>query len=177
VKRAVFLDRDGVLNPLELRDGRARAPLTLDGFRPYPDAADSVRRLQRAGFVCLVVTNQPELATGELAPAVLDAINERLTRETGVDAIYVCPHVDADGCACRKPKPGLLLRGAAEWNVELPDSFLVGDRWRDIEAGEAAGCTTVLIEGSPEPAGRPRFRAATLADAVTLILETRETQR
>ena len=170
MKRAVFLDRDGVLNPLEHRGGHWRAPVTLEGFRPFPGAADAVRRLHGAGFVCLVVTNQPEVAIGELSPAVLDAMHERLTRDTGVDGIYVCPHVDADGCECRKPLPGLLRRAAAEWSVDLAASFLVGDRWRDIGAGAAAGCTTVLLEGSTEPGGEPDFRAATLADAVTIIL-------
>jgi D-glycero-D-manno-heptose 1,7-bisphosphate phosphatase len=177
VKRAVFLDRDGVLSPLEQRAGRGRAPVTLETFHPFPEAAAAIRRLHTAGFVCLVVTNQPEVATGELDRAVLDAMHERLKRETGVDAVYVCPHVDADGCDCRKPKPGLLLRGAAEWGIERSASYLVGDRWRDIGAGAAAGCTTILVEGSPEPAGQPDFRAANLTEAVTLILETRGTQR
>jgi len=177
VKHAVFLDRDGVLNPLEYRDGGWRAPLTLASFRLYPGVADAVSRLHAAGFVCLVVTNQPEVASGELDPTVLVAMHERLQRETGVDAIYVCPHVDADGCECRKPRPGLLRRAAEDFNVDVTASFLVGDRWRDIGAGEAVGCTTVLVEGTPERAGNPQFRAATLADAVTLILETREAQR
>ncbi len=177
MKRAVFLDRDGVLNRLEHRDGRWRAPVTLAAFHPVPGAAEAVRRLQRAGFVCLVVTNQPEVARGGLDPAVLDAMHERLRRETGVDAVYVCPHPEADGCDCRKPRPGLLLRAAAEWSVDPAASFLVGDRWRDIDAGTAAGCTTVLVEGSTEPVGRPDLRAATLGDAVTLILETTEAQR
>ena len=174
MKPAVFLDRDGVLSPLEHRAGRWRAPVRLEGFHPFPGAADAIRRLHAAGFVCLVVTNQPEVARGELDPAVLDAMHERLTRETSVDAVYVCPHDDADGCDCRKPKPGLLLRAAADWNVDRAASFLVGDRWRDIGAGAAAGCTTVLLEGSTEPGGEPDFRAATLAEAVTLIVRGSE---
>lgn len=177
MKQAVFLDRDGVLNALDYRDGGWRAPLSLASFRLFPSAADAVRRLHAAGFVCLVITNQPDVGTGELDPTVLSAMHERLQRETGVDAIYVCPHVDADDCDCRKPRPGLLRRAAVDFNVELTASFLVGDRGRDIGAGEAVGCTTVLVEGTAEPAGNPQFRAATLADAVTLILETREAQR
>jgi len=177
VKAAVFLDRDGVLNPPDERDGRTRAPVTLEAFRLYPWAAEAVRRLRDAGLLCLVVTNQPEVATGELARDVLDAMHARLRRETGVDAIYVCPHVDADGCDCRKPRPGLLLRAAVEWGVDLGASFLVGDRWRDIKAGEAVGCTTVLVEGSSEARGRGHFLAATLADAVTVILDAREGRR
>jgi D-glycero-D-manno-heptose 1,7-bisphosphate phosphatase len=174
VKRAVFLDRDGVLNALEPRGGRLRAPVTLAAFRLLPGAADAVRRLRDGGFVCLVATNQPEVAGGELDPVVLEAMHARLRQETGVDGIYVCPHVDADGCACRKPQPGLLLRAATDWNVDVAGSFLIGDRWRDIEAGAAAGCTTVLLEGSSEPSGRPDVRAATLADAVAIIMKARE---
>jgi D-glycero-D-manno-heptose 1,7-bisphosphate phosphatase len=177
VKRAVFLDRDGVLNPPELRDGRLRAPVTLAAFRPFPAAADAVRRLHDAGFVCLVVTNQPEVASGALSPVVLDAMHERLRRETAVDAVYVCPHVDADGCECRKPRPGLLRQAAADWRVDLAASWLVGDRWRDIAAGAAVGCTTLLVEGSSDPAGEPDFRAATLTEAVGIILSAREARR
>ena len=177
MKTAVFLDRDGVLNPPDERDGRTRAPVTLEAFRLYPWAAEAVCRLRDAGLLCFVVTNQPEVATGELARDVLDAMHLRLKRETGVDAIYVCPHVDADGCDCRKPRPGLLRRAAEEWGVDLGASFLVGDRWRDIEAGVTAGCTTVLVEGSSGAGGRAHFRAATLVDAVTVILEARKGRR
>lgn len=171
MRRAVFLDRDGVLNPLEHRDGRGRAPVSLEAFRLYPWAGSAVQRLRAAGCVCVVVTNQPEIATGELEPAVLEVMHERLRRETGVDAIYVCPHRDEDQCVCRKPKPGLLLRAARELNLDLAASFLVGDRWRDIGAGEAAGCITVLVAGSDEPGGRPRHRANDLRDATDLIIE------
>ena len=89
MRRAVFLDRDGVLNPLERRDGRGRAPVSLEAFQLYPWAGSAVQRLRAAGCVCVVVTNQPEIATGELEPAVLEVMHERLRRETGVDAIYV----------------------------------------------------------------------------------------
>jgi len=170
VSRAVFLDRDGVLNPLEHRNGRPRAPVSLETFQLYPWAAECVGRLRAAGYVCVVVTNQPEVATGELAPEVLEAIHARLRRETGVDGIYACPHRDEHGCECRKPKPGMLLRAAKEHGIDRSASFLVGDRWRDIGAGEAAGCVTVLVAGSDEPGGNPRYRVNDLRDAVDLII-------
>jgi D-glycero-D-manno-heptose 1,7-bisphosphate phosphatase len=177
VKRAAFLDRDGVLNPMRRSGGTWRAPLTLEEFAPYPWSAESVARLKAAGCPVLVVTNQPEIATGELDPGVLEAMNERLKREVGVDAIYVCPHVDADGCACRKPKPGLLLQAAREWGVDAGASFMVGDRWRDVDAGRAAGCTTILVAGPIEGRAQPDFRAADLRDAVTTILTREEGER
>jgi D-glycero-D-manno-heptose 1,7-bisphosphate phosphatase len=170
VKRAVFLDRDGVLNPMSRRAGAYRAPLTLDDFTLYPWAADAVTRLREAGFVCLVATNQPEMARGELSPATLDAMHRRLTAELRVDAVYVCPHVDEDGCACRKPSPGLLRAAAQEWNVDLAASFVVGDRWRDVEAGRAAGCVTILVDGPTPGDARPHHRARDLRDAVSMIL-------
>jgi len=170
MKRAVFLDRDGVLNPMVERRGRWRAPLSMDTFQLYPWAADSVARLRAAGLLTLVVTNQPELSTGELSPAVLDAMHERLRREAGVDAVYVCPHSGADGCACRKPSPGLLLQAAREWGVDVAGSFMVGDRYRDMDAGRAAGCVTILVAGPEEGPARPDHRAADLREAVATIL-------
>jgi D-glycero-D-manno-heptose 1,7-bisphosphate phosphatase len=170
VTRAVFLDRDGVLNPPELRRGRWRAPATLPAFRPYPGAGAAVGALRRAGLVCLVVTNQPDVAAGELDPAALEAMHERLVREVGVDAVYVCPHAAADRCPCRKPRPGLLLQAAAEWDVDLHASFLVGDRPGDIEAGRTAGCRTVLVAGPESDGADPDYRAPDLEGAVTTIL-------
>ena len=166
----MFLDRDGVLTDPVLRDGRTRAPLSLETLRIRPDAAEQVGRLHDAGFLAVVVTNQPEVATGELSPAVLDEMHARLRRTTGVDAIYTCPHTDADACSCRKPEPGLLRRAADDLGIGLGASFLVGDRWRDIDAGRAAGCTTILVEGAESEGARPDARAAGLAEAVTIIL-------
>jgi D-glycero-D-manno-heptose 1,7-bisphosphate phosphatase len=177
MKRAVFLDRDGVLNPMVERGGTWGAPLALDDFEPYPWAAPSVIRLKAAGLLCLVVTNQPEIATGELDPAALQAMHRRLAHDVPVDAIYVCPHVDADGCACRKPRPGLLEQAAREWGADTARSFLVGDRWRDIEAARAAGCTAILVDGPEAGRARPDHRARDLRDAVTTILTLTEGER
>jgi D-glycero-D-manno-heptose 1,7-bisphosphate phosphatase len=174
MKRAVFLDRDGVLNPMVERNGRWGAPLTADAFALYPWTAESVTRLKAAGLLCLVATNQPEIATRELDVEALEAMHRRLVREAAIDGVYVCPHRDADGCACRKPRPGLLEQAAREWGVELGRSFLVGDRWRDIEAAHAAGCTAILVDG-PEPGrARPDHRARDLREATTTILTLME---
>src|SRR5262249_26493400 len=170
MKRAVFLDRDGVLNAMIARGGGWGAPLDLESFQIYPWAADSVARLRSVGLLSLVVTNQPELATGELSADVLEAMHERLRRETGVDAVYVCPHGDADGCGCRKPKPGLLRQAAREWGVDVTRSFMVGDRYRDVDAGRAAGCVTILVTGPAEGPARPDHRVADLREAVSTIL-------
>ena len=174
MKRAVFLDRDGVLNPMVERNGRWGAPLTVDAFALYPWTAESVIRLKAAGLLCLVATNQPEIATGELDVEALEAMHRRLVRDAAIDGVYVCPHRDADGCPCRKPRPGLLEQAAREWGVELGRSFLIGDRWRDIEAAHAAGCTAILVDG-PEPGrARPDHRARDLREATTTILTLME---
>ncbi len=154
MRRAVFLDRDGVLTRLVQRDGRDVSPRALAEFVVLPDAPPAVEALRRADLLAVVVTNQPDIARGALAPAELRRMHHRLLRAVPLDAIYTCPHDDADGCQCRKPKPGLLVRAAEELQISLKDSWMVGDSWKDIEAGKAAGCTTLLVEpAGTAPAG------------------------
>jgi len=145
-RRAVFLDRDGVIVCARVREGRPYSAMTPGELEIMPGAAAALRQLHAAGFLLLGVTNQPEVARGRLSLATLDAMHDRLRQELPLDGIYVCPHDDADHCSCRKPKPGLLNAGARQWNVDLGRSFLVGDRWRDLAAGAAAGCKTVFID-------------------------------
>jgi D-glycero-D-manno-heptose 1,7-bisphosphate phosphatase len=159
-----------VLNPSVRRRGRLRAPLTLDEFRPFPWAASAVRILHQAGFRCLVVTNQPDVAAGELDDATLTAMHECLLEDVGVDDVYVCRHGRADGCACRKPLPGLVLSAARDWGVDLSASFFVGDRASDVAAGRAAGCRTILVAGDENGDAEPDHRAQDLLAAVTTIL-------
>lgn len=151
MRRAVFLDRDGVLNRVVLRDGGAGggevigSPRTVAEFSLTEGAAEVVSRLRGAGYLAFVVTNQPDIERGLLDPAELEAMSAILRDEVGVDEVVVCPHDDAAGCRCRKPKPGMLEELAARWGVDLSASYMVGDSWRDMEAGRAAGCTTVLV--------------------------------
>lgn len=172
---AVFLDRDGVLNRVLIRDGLPLGPMTLADFALVDGAGADVRRLKEAGYAVIVATNQPELARGRLAPTALEAMHAKLRAEVPVDAIYVCPHDDGDRCDCRKPQPGLLLSAAREHRLDLSRSFMVGDRWRDVEAGKAAGCRTVLVEMGYREALRspPDHVAAGLGEAVRWILRER----
>jgi D-glycero-D-manno-heptose 1,7-bisphosphate phosphatase len=158
MRRALFLDRDGVLNALVHRDGRWLSPLHVADFAVLPGVARAVRKLRRAGLVALVVTNQPELTRGRLHAAELERMHEALDREIELDGIYVCPHRDADHCQCRKPLPGLLLDAAQQWRLSLRGSFLVGDSPKDIAAGRAAGCRTILVG----PAAAKRSPRATV---------------
>ena len=174
LKQAVFFDRDGVLNEAVIRDGKPYPPASADALRVTPGAAAGLGRLRSAGLPLVVVTNQPDVARGAQDRAAVDAIHERLRRELPIDHVLSCFHDDADGCACRKPKPGLILEGAARCGADPGRSFLVGDRWRDIEAGQAAGCKTVWIDrGYRErgPAAPPDARVATLDEAVAWILQ------
>lgn len=143
---AVFLDRDGVLNEPVITDGTPKSPMRLDDVRLIDGATEACHELHDAGLLLFVITNQPEVARGRVARSAVDAINQTVVRDLPVDAVYVCPHDDADACECRKPKPGLILRAAAEWDVDLSCSYVVGDRWRDIEAGRRAGCATIFID-------------------------------
>ena len=146
MRQAVFLDRDGTINWNEVRDGKPYAPTRLEDFRYLAGVPEAIARFKAKGYLVIVVTNQPDLTTGNIAPAVIEAMHARLRDELGVDDIMVCPHTDAAGCDCRKPKPGLLLRAAEAWGIDLARSVMVGDRWRDVEAGKAAGCATVHID-------------------------------
>lgn len=170
-RRAVFLDRDGVINETVVRDGRPYPPSSVEELTFSPGVAEAIEALRAAGFRIIVVTNQPDVATGAQRREIVEAIHERIRRLFGIDDIRVCYHLDQDDCACRKPKPGLLLEAANDWSVDLKRSFMVGDRWRDIEAGKAAGCKTILIGGgyAERQADAPDAVVGSLAEAGALI--------
>jgi transaldolase len=152
--KAVFLDRDGVINESVVGpDGIPRPPPSLDEFRVVTGTLEACRVLRQLGFLLIVVTNQPDVARRTQTRDAVEAINRRLARALPIDDIRVCYHDDVDECDCRKPRPGLLLSAARDWGIDLSSSYMIGDRWKDIEAGRRAGCTTVLI-GSGD--GQPR---------------------
>jgi D-glycero-D-manno-heptose 1,7-bisphosphate phosphatase len=172
MRRAVFLDRDGVINRAFVRAGKPFPPSSLAELEILEDVPGALDRLHRAGFMLIVVTNQPDVARGTLAPATLDAIHGRLGEALPIDAFRTCCHDDRDGCRCRKPAPGLLTDAAKEFDIDLSASFMVGDRWRDVEAGQAAGCRVVFIDRGYDER-RPtsfEFLAASLGEAASAIL-------
>ena len=171
--KAVFLDRDGVINANLERDGKPVAPTSLAEFRILPGVIEAARRLKDAGFLLIVVTNQPDVATGRTPKATMEAMHAEILRQLPIDDIMVCLHVDADDCGCRKPKPGLILQAAAKYGIDLPSSTVVGDRWRDIHAGQAAGCRTIFVDygyAQDQPA-RPDKVVRSLCEAAEFILE------
>ena len=141
MRRAVFLDRDGVLNvPMPLGEWVMKD----DDFVLY-DVEGELQRLVSCGFVLLVVTNQSCIFRKLISSSEMDGMHQRKMGHLPISKIYVCPHKPDDGCPCRKPAPGLLLRAKEEFDLDLDGSYLVGDNDVDIEAGEVVGVTSIKI--------------------------------
>ena len=171
MRRAVFLDRDGVINREMFRNGQAQAPWTLAEVEILPGVPDALNRLRRAGFLLVVVTNQPDVVRGDASRHEVEAIHSHLRHTLPLDDIRVCYHDDANGCACRKPSPGLLYAAAVDHDIVLAGSYMVGDRWRDVGAGQRAGCTTILVHSDrDEPTTiEPDVRMGDLGEAAAWI--------
>ncbi len=173
-RRAVFLDRDGVINRAIVRDGKPYPPDSLETLEILPGVAGALESLRAAGFLNVVVTNQPDVATGKQRREIVEAINRHLFVTFSLDAIKVCYHAEAESCDCRKPKPGMLLAAAGEMNIDLGRSFLVGDRWRDVGAAQAAGCRALFIDYSykEKRPDKPYVAVNSLPEAVAFILRS-----
>jgi D-glycero-D-manno-heptose 1,7-bisphosphate phosphatase len=174
-RRAVFLDRDGVLNEPILREGRPYPPSGLHELIIVPGAETALARLKQHGFLLVVVTNQPDVGRGTATQAEVERINRHLASCLPLDDFFTCYHDDSDRCDCRKPLPGLLVSAATRYDIELGNSYMVGDRWRDIDAGAAAGCRTVLIDrhyNERKSEARPDCTVESLVDACDWICAT-----
>jgi D-glycero-D-manno-heptose 1,7-bisphosphate phosphatase len=193
LRRAAFLDRDGVLNRMvyHAEFGLVDSPQRVEELALLPGVGEAVRRINELGLLAIVVTNQPGVAKGKCSLSALGAINERLERELALagahlDGIYQCLHHPEAlreeyrvVCECRKPKAGLLVRAAREHGVGLNESFMIGDGLTDVLAGRAAGCRTVLLGHAKcdvcrqmdELDAHPDFVLPDLAAAVALIAE------
>lgn len=172
MQKAVFLDRDGVLIRSDIVDGK---PIAINNSAPseiLPGVEQACRALKSAGFLLVMVTNQPDIGRGLVAQAVVDAANAKLREALDLDMVHVCIHDDSHQCACRKPNPGMLLDAAALLDIDLTASVMVGDRWRDVEAGRRAGCATVcVVWGHAEPMTEPAdLTVASLLEAVPWIV-------
>jgi D-glycero-D-manno-heptose 1,7-bisphosphate phosphatase len=190
-RNAIFLDRDGVINPYvyNAEFGTVDSPSSPDEFTLAPAAGEAVAEFNRLGFVVVVVSNQPGIAKGKFTPALLEQVDTKMRAGIAagggkLDAVYYClHHPDAvvpayrEHCECRKPRPGMLLEAAREWDINLKNSYMIGDGVTDIEAGRAAGTHTVFI-GQSKPyvfdefekhGVQPDFIAPTLTDAVEII--------
>lgn len=176
----MFLDRDGVINRAVNREGVSSVPFSLDELEIVPGASGELERLKSSGFLLLVVSNQPDVARERITEREVEEINRVLIESLPIEAVYYCPHDEDDGCPCRKPRVGMLEVAAAEWGVDRERSLLIGDRWVDIAAARAAGCTAILLEhelswaasrsGLPSIDLKPDFVGKNLTECVNFVL-------
>jgi D-glycero-D-manno-heptose 1,7-bisphosphate phosphatase len=175
-RRAVFLDRDGVLNRAVVRNGRPHPPSCVEDFKLYDDVVEGCARLKAAEFLLVVITNQPDVGRGTQSREAVEAMHVKMQMALpSLDRIEICYHAGeryGASCDCRKPRPGMILRAAAELKIDLCASYVIGDRWRDINCARAAGCRAILIERGYEESLReaPDFTVANFGDAVTTLL-------
>lgn len=171
-RRALFLDRDGVIIRAVVRNGKPFPPFSVSEVDILPGVPAALERARAMGFLNLVVTNQPDVARGRQSMENVEKINQTLLTKLALDDVLVCYHDDSDGCECRKPRPGLLFQAAGTYNLDLRSSIMIGDRWRDIDAGAAVGCRTILIDygyNERPPASPPGLRVASLPEAVASL--------
>ena len=170
-RRAIFLDRDGVVIAAVVRDNKPYAATTEAEVRVLDGVIQACSDLHCMGFLLVLTTNQPDVARKKIDRSFVDETNARIAAELGLDAVRVCYHDNTDGCDCRKPLPGLMTHAAEDFGIDLKASYVVGDRWRDIEAGKVAGCRTVFIDYDydEELRSAPDHVATSLADAVPWI--------
>lgn len=167
---AVFLDRDGIINKAVVRDGKPYPPASLSDLQWVEGIKELIDGVKNLGYKVFVFTNQPDVARGDMSQATVDEIHNYIVKQLNIDKVYCCFHDDKDNCHCRKPKPGMILDAQKEWSVDLGRSFVVGDRWRDIAAGQAAGVRTILVDYNyNEKKVTPDFTTRNLAEVLTVI--------
>ena len=168
MKSAAFLDRDGVIVASFMRNGVPHPPGSVLETQILSGVLEAINLLILHNYLPVVISNQPDVARKKIELSTIHSINEFIGRETGISNFYICPHDDGDHCKCRKPKPGLIEIATDELDIDLSKSFLVGDRWRDVEAGQALGLPTFFIDYSykESPPNPPFVRVSSLLEAV-----------
>jgi len=171
MKKSVFLDRDGVINKVYIKDGLPRSPNSSNELKILPGVRESIIKLKKLNFICLMVTNQPNVSRKKIDKNSVIQMNNFLKNEIALDDIFVCYHDDSDNCNCRKPKPGLLLQAGKKWDVDFKKSFMIGDRWKDIQAGEKVGCKTIFLDYkyNEKKPKKPDFVSDSLLNAAHII--------
>jgi D-glycero-D-manno-heptose 1,7-bisphosphate phosphatase len=175
-RRAVFLDRDGVLNRPVVRNGQPYPPSHIEDFELYHDVAGGCARLKAAEFLLIVITNQPDVGRGTQSREAVEAMHAKMQSAVpSLDRIETCYHAGeryGEPCDCRKPRPGMILRAAAELKIDLGASYVIGDRWRDIDCAHAAGCRAIFIERGYNETLRKAsdMTVANFGDAVSALL-------
>ena len=172
MKKAIFLDRDGVINEVIFRGGnnsKPIAPWKIEEFKLVPGIKKPLTDLSQLGFHLFIVTNQPDISKGVIKSSTVKKMKAIVMNEFSFDEIMVCSHIDGDNCNCRKPKPGMLISLAKKWGINLGISFLIGDNWKDIESGKAAGCRTILIDKFYNKSVKADYRVENLRMSVKVV--------
>ncbi len=174
MNKAVFLDRDGVINKVIIKDGKAYSPRRFGEFEFMENVAEQIKKIKAAGYYIIVVTNQPDIARGEMDISDLNEMTETIKANLSVDEISICPHDDADNCTCRKPKPGMLVDAAEKYEIDLNASFLIGDGWKDMEAAKNAGCKGILMDAFYNKGVCCFRRVRDMKEAINIIVNEQE---
>ena len=171
MNKAIFLDRDGVINNIIVNKGLPFSPSKFEEFKILPGVRESITKLKKLNFYCILVTNQPDVSRGKIKKEIVDKMNEYVKKELDLNDVFVCFHDDKDNCQCRKPKPGLILDATKKWNINLEKSYMIGDRWKDIDAGTKSGCKTIFIDNKYNESikSKPNFVSKDLLNAVKII--------
>ena len=171
MNKAIFLDRDGVINNIIVSNGLPLSPLKFEEFKILPGVRESISKLKKLNFFCILVTNQPDVSRGKIKKDTVIKMNEYLKKELSLNDVFACFHDDKDNCQCRKPKPGLILDATKKWNINLNKSYMIGDRWKDIDAGTVSGCKTIFIDNKYNESikSKPNYVSKDLFNAVKII--------
>ena len=171
LNKTVFLDRDGVLNDAIVRHGKPFAPNSHKEFNIPQKSISTIKKIKSMGFLTIVVTNQPDIATGKLNPNIVESFHKKLIKIMPIDEILVCPHLDNENCLCRKPKPGLIHQAVQKYSIDLESSFLIGDRWRDVDCAANAGLKSIFIDYgySEHLRTKPNFTISSIQFALDII--------
>ena len=168
-RKAVFFDRDGVLNHLVKRDGSYYSPQNFENFKIVDDAKEVVNHVQKKDYLAIVISNQPDISRGKLEQSELDKMTQLLINETNVDDVFYCTHDDGDDCDCRKPAPGLFITAQNKYDIDFHKSFMIGDTWKDVQAARNAGISMILLNRDYNQALKEVKRIETLSEAILQI--------
>ena len=144
--KAIFLDRDGIINKVVLKKGKPAPPIDFNEFELTEGIVETLQVLKQAGYLLIIFTNQPDVRRGDQTQTRVEAFHRHIQEILPIDRVYVCYHDSQDNCDCRKPKPGMLKQAQQDFNIDFQKSFVVGDRWRDVDAGNAVGCRTLFMD-------------------------------
>ena len=169
MKHAIFIDRDGVINKAIIKNGRPFSPRTIDDFEILPGVDAALNLFHDLGYLNIVATNQPDIARGLMGEQILVRMHDLIRQNLAVDDIFVCPHDNSDNCLCRKPRPGMVIEAAARWDIDLISSYFIGDTWKDIDAGKAAGCSTILLDRPYNEGLESDYRVKSLLEVNDII--------